>query len=115
MYTVYYKKSWWLFWKKIKGVREDSTFTGMAPNAQGMMVPTVHYPVRCFTTQDGVKYEFPFLNYRFKFSKERELEQRERILAIKEMQEQAKQAKQNTPTPPAPPVPPKDIKTNRRK
>lgn len=67
VYDVYYKRKNGLFWHRIKRVKGDYSFY---VKYEGL---TITHPVRVIEQDDGARHEFPMSDYRFKFSKERYL------------------------------------------
>lgn len=64
-YTVYYKKSWSPFWKKIERVEADGVLID---------IPTAsRYEYRWFLLEDKTRIEIPMANIIFKFTSDRYL------------------------------------------
>jgi hypothetical protein len=65
LYTVYYKRPLWPFWKKIKNVKGDNIlFRDSIQDPHAL-------PIRVITCRDETRYELPLNSLIIKFGKDR--------------------------------------------
>lgn len=73
LYTFYYKRHWWPFWKKIDGVIADGWVQTHYDNSNPVKPQPNIIDVRWIQIYDGTRYELPHGAYIFKWGKDRQV------------------------------------------
>lgn len=73
IYTFYYKRYWWPFWKKIDGVIADGWVQTHFEKSTSNNIQANIIDVRWLQIYDGTRYELPHNAYLFKWDKDRQV------------------------------------------